>query len=554
MVKVITQYDKDLKQKIFALRGEEAYARTTDCVLEELLTNNGERRDDWNSDMYYMSLEFRLNVLRDVGASKVTLFDNDETLGVYPFDTNTGYIDFKYESELEDNRLKLTYDFQHNIYALYNGNPQCLKSKSKVIPIFEYLPHPFTSALQFNNLGANYNTGDPVTFSVSLIADNYLANQAIHIFVDDELVDTLTTDSDGETDEITVSDLSNGLHSIIAVFDGEEKRLENSSVQAEVSVGYSVEMIDYPSVVINESDSTVLVKVTDKLNNPISDVAEVVIVDEVTSEVISEVAYTVDGVATVDGVLISSNPFYARATLNGGQNTSDSITVTTYDDVSISLNVDNTVTSRNYTISGYAQLSEPIGEVTVTDQDGNTYLTDETGKVSGLLYEGSGAGDVTLSASIYGSSDSVVIEDTYQYWNAPNPPMNQNYLCDAFIREYSNGYSISGDNYPTLLLQLDGYDRYYPYSIEFDVVFTYDDDWLAFSNTNHGEGFIQSINNNVRKIKFVRTSSSHVPTLQLFINDRLVQTIPNWNSYAIWFGTGRGWIINNIKVKSVNNE
>ena len=48
MANLITTYDNTLKEKIFMLRGEEAYARSTDTVLEEIL-HDGERRSDWNS-------------------------------------------------------------------------------------------------------------------------------------------------------------------------------------------------------------------------------------------------------------------------------------------------------------------------------------------------------------------------------------------------------------------------------------------------------------------------------------------------------------------------
>ena len=79
MAKLTTTYDATLKEKIFVLKGEEAYARSTDCILEEVL-HDGERRADWNTDIKKMKLEFHIDVLRDIGASYVTLYDNDDVI------------------------------------------------------------------------------------------------------------------------------------------------------------------------------------------------------------------------------------------------------------------------------------------------------------------------------------------------------------------------------------------------------------------------------------------------------------------------------------------
>ena len=129
MAKLITTYDSTLKEKVFVLKGEEAYAKSTDTVLTEL-----PREEDWNRYLDYMLIGFEVDVHRNIGESSIVLYDNDDVIDVIPFDLGSTSVRWeKYydedTGEWVDNRMKLAYGVEHNIYAKYMGNKQCLKSQ-----------------------------------------------------------------------------------------------------------------------------------------------------------------------------------------------------------------------------------------------------------------------------------------------------------------------------------------------------------------------------------------------------------------------------------------
>lgn len=278
MANIITSYDQTLKEKVFIVRGEEGYARTTDCMLTEIL-HNGERKSDWNTHLDYMLIEFRIDVVRDVGASEVVLYDNDVVLGVYPFDTNSHYIDLKFEDSEHDNRIMLNYDVEHNLYAKYMGNKQCLKSQSKTYSFYESMPDAYNCSLSLlesdgeTPLSVNYDTGDTVAFKVKIDAETevgqeYVAGNDIEIYVDGvKLEDDYTTGIGGITSLIEIEDLPDGLHKITARFNGTEY-LAYSSQSIDISVGYIVTIEEYPPYVINNESFNALVKVVDYLGVP----------------------------------------------------------------------------------------------------------------------------------------------------------------------------------------------------------------------------------------------------------------------------------------------
>lgn len=558
MAKLITQYDKTLKNKIFSLRGEESYARTTDCVLEEIL-HNGERKSDWNTHMDYMLLEFRINVLRDVGASTVTLYDNDETIGVYEFDTNSGYIDLKYEEEggvfIADNRIKLSYDFDHNIYAVYNGNKQSLKSQSKSYNINEHIPSEYVPELRFNDLETNYHTGATVSFTVSLIADDFYNNQPIRIYANDTLMGTYDTGESGITDTISLSNLDDSRYTIRAVFDGDVGNLEYATTETDISVGYIVDLIDYPSYVINDSPSTVTVKVTDYFNNPLNGL-NVAISDDTSWEPISNVGVTNnEGIAQINQAYITDSPFYAQTSISidliSEVYESEKVSISYYDDITIDYSVDTTVTSTNYSITGTAQLSEPISGVAVTTPNGNIVYTDANGRVSnGLSYIGTGAGDVILTASIYGDSDSVDIEDVYQYWHLTTP-MNINYeIGFGSVSKQSNGWKLNTSYGGAYIMLKDGVN-YFPWVVEYDIV--------SFSNiVSVDVGNTQFIPISLKSgdhIKYENNPSQQVTNL--YKNGTLVRSVsgkytyyPNISYHTRGSDVPNGYlIVNNLKFK-----
>ena len=280
MAKITTTYDSTLKEKVFIVKGEEAYARTTDCVLTELFTHNGERRTDWNTSLDNMKLEFRIDVLRDVGASQVVLYDNDITLGVFDLDTNSHRIDLKWEGADEDNRIKLGYGIEHNIYAKYMGNKQCLKSQSQSYEVNESLPHSFNCDLEFvgsdgvSQFTTSYDpfhprslSPIPIEFRIKLVAEREFENKNIKVYNGKTLIGEYATDNNGLTEVITLSDLSDGAYKLTAIFDGSEY-LAHQTNSVDISIGYIITLEEYPSLIINQEPVTIVGSIKDYLGNP----------------------------------------------------------------------------------------------------------------------------------------------------------------------------------------------------------------------------------------------------------------------------------------------
>ena len=68
MVRISTIYDKDIKEQVFMIRGDERYARSTKTVI-----SLGTRVD--TSEGFVQSL--LVNVFRDVGNGSLVVYDND---------------------------------------------------------------------------------------------------------------------------------------------------------------------------------------------------------------------------------------------------------------------------------------------------------------------------------------------------------------------------------------------------------------------------------------------------------------------------------------------
>ena len=274
MSKVTTTYDNTLKEKIFIIKGEEGYARSTDCILTELYTNNGERRTDWNTSLDAMKLEFRIDVLRDVGASQVVLYDNDTTIGVYDFDTNAHSIDLKYESEEEDNRIELSYDMEHHLYAKYMGNKQCMKSQSQSYIIDEPMPDKFKCELVFTDEYGedltifDYDTAPEIHLGIKLVAESHISGNTIQIYDNDELIVETTTDSEGAIAFALYKSplVDNGLHKLKAKFGG-SNYLESKSATVDISVGYQVTIEESPQYRVNNEPIDIVAKVESYLGN-----------------------------------------------------------------------------------------------------------------------------------------------------------------------------------------------------------------------------------------------------------------------------------------------
>lgn len=480
MVQLNTIYDKTLKEKIFILKGEEGYARSTDCILDEIL-HDGERRSDWDTHIEYMLLEFRVDVLRDIGASYVVLYDNDEVLGSYPFDTNSHHIDFKYEDQEHDNRLKFDYGVEHNLYAKYMGNKNCLKSKSKIYTFNEPLPRAYTSTLSFRDLNTNYDTGT-ISFDVVLNSEDGFVGKTIKVYKDSSLFGEYVTEDDGSVNvemEINVE----GLHKISAVFEG-DSTLSYSECSQDISVGYKIDITDYPLSVLNTGDLTYTATVKDYLDKPVSNLTVSTMASNM--EIVGDEAITdTNGSATLTIPNSSFNSFVHDDKLSylcKTDNTSSSLVETNwYQDAEVSFtSKPNYITLGTLVIveGSVSNVSSPANvELTYnnsTDFIKTNVITDSNGNFSYKL-QGRGAGLVGVTATIPNDSETFVIEDLLQIWDKMNDMSNIFYYEDSgTVRSEFSGWRFTPtDNISRIYFgQTRDEHRYESTVIEFKVVST----------------------------------------------------------------------------------
>lgn len=543
MAQLITTYSKELKEKIFILKGEEGYARTTDTLLEEIL-HNGERRSDWDAHKEYMLLEFRIDVLRDLGASQITIYDNDDVIGVYDFAVGTHTIEFKYNSPTNDTRLKLDYGVEHNIYARYMGNKQCLKSTSKKYSFYEPIPERFDSSISFSGLNTSYDTGDTVEFDAILSAYE-VNNKSLNVYVDDvKIEDEITTDSTG-TASISIPDLTDGKHSISVEFMGNEYSTATSKSK-DISIGYIVSITNVPSYVINNEPVTLNVEIKDHLGHFATEQYPMSIYDDQDHK-LSENVTIWNGHGEISDVVLTNQFRVGFAFPYAYDYSSDYYQTTIYNNVTVSMTANPLMVSINYSSTITGSLSNVTAPVKVSINQGiGDVMTDSNGNFT-ATYFGSSRGDTTVTASVYGSSASVIIEDLYQYWKAPSTIINRYYrVRDATLTDLSNGFRLSSSSMGGSALI---FDIYPSTLIEFSVV-SIDSLALAFYPDNYSSANTVPNVKAGAKIKIVVNQDSG----SVYMDDVYVTTA-QVSDDTIRFGvlgTGKSMTFDNLKLKRLS--
>lgn len=264
MVRISTEYDKELNQKVYMVRGDEAYARTTDAILTLSTFSNS----DDSIDGYRVG--YTINVLRDVGASSVTLYDGEDVLAVYDYDDSIEGITV---GDSTSGGLILTYGIDHDLYVRYDGNSQCLASKSKVQRVNYPLPAKFNTEIAMTNTNASINEGANYTSTVSVTINGSgslarLHNLDILIYVDDVYNQTITTGANTNTASLTINNqyLTKGLHTIKAEV-VETSNIHQAVQSTQVSVGHQITFTEYPQNIYQNITATFKAKVIDYFNN-----------------------------------------------------------------------------------------------------------------------------------------------------------------------------------------------------------------------------------------------------------------------------------------------
>lgn len=457
MVRLSTTYDKvkdedgnEKSMKVFVLRGDEAYAKTT----TSLVSYSG-----YNDDVIdNYTIDVNLEVLRGVGASHIYLYLDDVVVSSYNTNTNT--------SQFTHNDLALSYGVEHRLYARYEGNGQCMSSRSKT-EIVEYdIPSKFATDMTITG-DTQYEVGDDVDLTVALeIGGSSTAsgtrNCDINVRVDGNLIEPPLNTGNTNTANLHLENLTEGMHTLD--FDvARASTINPASVSVSVAVGYNVEIIEYPTVFFNEGTDSIKVKVTDYWNNPI-------VGETVTFMSFDSGTTDSDGIATVqnDGAWITTGDYSAECL--------GSLSEPIHVDV---VNVNNILIDYDDGITNYGGV-EPITVTVANNQLANipvtmsggitgTYYTNEYGKVT-VNYNGRGAGQVGITASVFNNTKSLTVTDLLYWLNPkiPNPNTGYSVVQGELVRT-NTAYVLKTQNYIGYILFGDtvNHQNVYPMNLMF---------------------------------------------------------------------------------------
>lgn len=382
MTKLGTIYDKELKEKVFYLRGEENYAHTTDITVsytERILS----------ADCITLH-GLSITTYRDVGNATITIYNNDDVIATYDW-SNGSPVETVADIELD-------YNIDNNLKFVYSGNSSCLPSEY----YFDTINLPNTTAYPTEILitsDIRFGNTDTVLLTGVLSSENHMdlvGNQDISIYIDNLYDTTVTTDDDGEFSAL-LSIVDDGLYDVDATFSGADTsggRISSSSASVDISKGCKI-TVDPPAIFYDGADNNISFLVTDYHNQPIAN-QNVVFnsIFESTNEY-GIVSYTVTTLNDEEYIITSDG-----ASTTYTPNIVSNLAVTIGNPVETKNNVLTTISS---TVTGTnIQQGIPVQFKLVGDNFEEvlaTVLTDNNG-VATLDYLGQGKGSYNLVAEL----------------------------------------------------------------------------------------------------------------------------------------------------------
>ena len=414
--------------------------------------------------------------------------------------------------------------------------------------VSEPLPSSYDSSIEFIDMSTQYLTTDPITVNVRLSGADYYQDQDIVLFDNNTRVGTVKTDVNGNA-TFTIENVSEGKHTLLARFNGTD-HLSSAEVTMDTSAGVIYRFVEYPSYSINRQGFSVKLTANDYLGEPIQKKLDVYIGGYYRGNWVGMgMGYCENGVANINVEYPDLEEVTSRIVsgLDDGDTGiagSQEITVTPYENVTISLNQPSTSVGYGKSLTLTGQVSNVSESVTVSLNQGlGTVKTDTNGNFS-VTYNGTGAGDVTVTASIGNVSSSVTFEDLWQYWKAPSTIINRDYrLHNANLTNLSNGFRLSSSSISESALI---FDIYPSTLIEFTVV-SIDSLALAFYPDDYSSAFTVPNVKAGAKIKIIVNQDSG----SVYMDDVYVTTAQVSNDTIRFgvLGTGKYMLFDNLKIK-----
>lgn len=413
MVRISTIYDKDIKEQVFMIRGDERYARSTKTVI-----SLGTRVD--TAEGFVQSL--LVNVFRDVGNGSLVVYDNDVVVYTYNNWQST-------DTERTITLPALSYGIDHEIKVKYTGNGRCSPSMSKPVKVnvenpFVYVPtFEFVDDYAHDSYPANYQFTQQILLTCQGHSDA-IAGQTVKIYYDEELISTQTTDSSGLI-SLTIQTGNRGLHHIRADL-VKSSNMYGAVLERDISAGYKVAVVSAPSLLIFDgdgiADASFQLKAEDYLGKPVPHVGVV------GTSFNNNVAYAWKsgetnslGLATLsnDVAATSCDGTFKFKITTQDYDVTESIPIVTVSELSVTTSTPRLyVNTENVLTASIGQSKRGI-PITFKDNTWNTptetILTDDNG-IATKTIKGRGMYEQEWIASVGNISERLKLPDYYHYW------------------------------------------------------------------------------------------------------------------------------------------
>lgn len=423
MVRLSTTYDKTINRKIFVVRGDEAYARTTETELVIGTVSTG--------DLQGLKIaSLRVNLYRTVGSALVTIYDGDTIIHSQTITSSTTYITLS--------NVYLSYGVTHELYAVYTPlQHHCLGSKSKRQTVYKDIPSSLRINFTKNSADTQVNGGASFSFNFTVKkGTSSISNSTdVLVYVDDEYVKTVNPSSNVVSS--SVSDIDDGKHTVrleVATSDS----FYGNSYEYTVLVGYQLEILEYPSQFINGTTNNVKVKVSD-YNGELKTSGTAYIYRKNVGTSVASATVADTGIATINVTTLPATDEYYSS--YGGSKT-DNVIFTQYNPNGLTITANPLLIGYGDTskISIYLNENTDGVPISISAKGSTTQVISETGKAT-YTYEGTGYGDSTITATVGSTTDSISIVDALAYWTNNNTHSDLDDIVDVTegdIIEYSN--------------------------------------------------------------------------------------------------------------------
>lgn len=497
MVQLNTTYDKQLKEKIFVLKGDEGYARTTD-VIATLITDFS----DYDTHISTCHVGLEIEVLREFGDSTLEIYvDGEVTTIPWSHENMATIIDSTWNDRgvywengklligklelypLVETGLYLQYDVEHTINVRYNGNKQCLGSNAKPIVFTVPMPDTFKSTLTFTSPSQRYAPTTEINdIEISFSGEHSsLEEKPVSIYLDNIFYDTVSLRPNGTSETLELTGLTDGLHTLTAVFDGDDE-FYASQTEYQISIGYKITNLEYSPYIIQGDSGYLSCTVLDYLNEPFVGLGLSVVEDNGGWQPISSDTNQTDsyGSVTIEPVYYSSREF----AISTGTWYSERHTTNIINPTSLSMNLGSQYVTPNSstTITGavYSNGSIiPVGGIGITfistDVDGDEFewnaVTGSDGKYSTTTQT-----DANGKVEIVGLIDNSLVSnrvylDVLSYWWDTDDNKQYGYIRtnNIPIIKTSKGYKFENPNRTNGIVAFE-YNRVGKWVVEFDLV------------------------------------------------------------------------------------